>query len=243
MTTSTATVKGLIIKETKVGEGNKIFTVLTDEYGKIQASAGGVRSYKSKLSGGCGLFYFSKFELKKGKSMYNIASADRIYSFYDLRTDIDKLSYAAYFCELLNIVTVEQSASAILRLALNTLYYAEKSDDLSLIKAVFELRLMTECGFMPNAFSCGACGAKENLSRFSPSDGTVFCESCGGGIRILSDTIHAMQYIISAEQKKIFSFSVSDDVKRQLCDIAEKYILTEIEKLPKSLTYLRQLCR
>ena len=80
----TTTVKGLIIKETKVGEGNKIFTVLTEEMGKIQVSAAGVRSFKSKISGACSLFCYSKFIISKGKSIFNVSSADCIYNFFDL---------------------------------------------------------------------------------------------------------------------------------------------------------------
>ena len=67
MTKETVT-SGMIIKETKVGEGNKIFTILTSDCGKIQASGAGVRSYKSKISSGCSLFCYSDFKLRQGKS-------------------------------------------------------------------------------------------------------------------------------------------------------------------------------
>ena len=240
MKSSTMTVKGLIIKETKVGEGNKIFTVLTDELGKIQASASGVRSYKSKLSAGCCLFGFSTFELRNGKNMYGIAAADSIYNFYDLRTDIVRLSYASYFCDLVNAVTVEQCAADILRLLLNTMYYLEKNDGYSLIKSVFELKLMIECGFMPSLNSCMGCG-KRGVSRFSVEDGGVFCENCGNGVPVSADTINAMRYIVSSEQKKMFAFNISDDVCRELAGLTEKYTQNFTERNLRSLTYLKNL--
>ena len=59
------TVKGLIIKETKVGEGDKIITLLTPELGIIQVSAKGARSYKSKYIAACQLFGYCEFVLVK----------------------------------------------------------------------------------------------------------------------------------------------------------------------------------
>ena len=88
----------MIIKETKVGEGNKIFTIITAEHGKIQASGAGVRSYKSKLGSGCSLFCYSDFVLKKSKSkdIYSIVSADKKMDFFDIRYDIEKVALVNY---------------------------------------------------------------------------------------------------------------------------------------------------
>ena len=109
----------MIIKETKVGEGNKIFTIITAEYGKIQAGGTGVRSLKSKLAAGCSLFCYSEFILKPGKNkdIFNIVAADKIMDFFDIRYDIEKLALVNYICELVNIISVQgNDCKDILRL-------------------------------------------------------------------------------------------------------------------------------
>ena len=58
-------VTGLIIKETNVGEADKILTILTHELGIIQAVANGARSYKSKFIAACQLFCYTDFVLSK----------------------------------------------------------------------------------------------------------------------------------------------------------------------------------
>ncbi len=239
MTEKNVTVNGLIIKETKYGEGNKILTVLTDSKGKIQVSASGVRSYKSKIASGCGMYSYSKFLLKSGKSMYNIISADSICNFYSLSNNYEKLSYAAYFSELVCAVTVEDDADETLRLMLNTLFYLENNENLELIKTVFELRLMKECGFMPNILSCDQCGSSSALSYFSTDEGVCFCSNCSKLNNINQTITDAMHYVLTADLKRIFSFNIDVPSFNKMKELIEKYTVTQVGYIPKSLIYLK----
>ena len=239
MSVENYTVNGLVIKETKYGEGNKILTVLTDKLGKIQVSASGVRSYKSKISSGCGMYCYSKFLLKQGRGMYNIVAADSICNFYNLCNDYEKLAYAVYFSELVCNVTVEDEAFEILRLMLNAMYCLENDFDLKLIKPVFELRLMKECGFMPNVFGCSECGQSQHLVYFSVDEGVSLCTKCVSKHNLTDSVISAMQYILTADIKKIFSFNIDEQGLNILGEIAEKYLISQICSVPKSLVYLK----
>lgn len=243
MTKEIAT-SGMIIKETKVGEGNKIFTILTADHGKIQASGAGVRSFKSKLGSGCGLFCYSDFIFKKGKSkdIYNIVSADKKMDFFDIRYDIEKLSLVNYICDLANFITVQENdCSDILRLLLNTVYYIHKNEFDPKVKPVFEIRLMCEAGFAPNLTSCQKCGNKENLHYFSVEDGATECNMCRKISNISSGTLAAMEYIAAANPKNIFGFEANDEVLHQLTVFAEQYVLHQVGNVPKSLIYLKSL--
>lgn len=243
MTKETVT-SGMIIKETKVGEGNKIFTILTSDCGKIQASGAGVRSYKSKISSGCSLFCYSDFKLRQGKSrdILNIVSAEKKMDFFDLRYDIEKLALANYIADLANRITVSNGdCGEILRLLLNTVYYIQKNDFDKRIKPVFELRLMAEAGFAPDLTACAKCGSTESLTYFSVDGSCVECSACKSIQNISQGTSEAMNHIISAPMKNLFGFIISDEVTEQLTNIAEQYILHQIGSVPKSLIYLKSL--
>ncbi len=235
---------GMIIKETKVGEGNKIFTILTSDHGKIQASGAGVRSFKSKLGSGCSLFCYSDFIFKKGKSqnIYNIVSAEKKMDFFDIRYDIEKLALVNYISDLANFISVQEGdCNDILRLLLNTVYYVQKNDFSPKVKPVFELRLMCEAGFAPNLTSCQRCGNTEGLHYFSSDEGAVECEKCRSLSNIHLSTLAAMKYICTAPQKNIFNFEVDKDVLHQLSVYTEQYILHQMGNVPKSLIYLKSL--
>ena len=242
--TKEITTSGMIIKETKVGEGNKIFTILTADHGKIQASGAGVRSFKSKLSAGCSLFCYSDFIFKKGKSkdIYSIVSADKKMDFFDIRYDIERLALVNYICDLANLLTVQENdCSDILRLLLNTVYYIKNNGYEPKVKPVFELRLMCEAGYAPNLTGCHLCGNSSNLHYFSVDFGSTECSLCKKIPNMSTDTLAAMTYICTTSPKSIFSFETEESVLQQLSVISEQYIIHQLGNVPKSLIYLKSI--
>jgi DNA repair protein RecO (recombination protein O) len=234
---------GLVIKETKYGEGNKILTLLTPKYGKIQAGAKGIRSYKSKLAAGCSLFCYTDFILRPGRSgYYYISSAERIHTFSHLSEDIEKLALAAYCSDVIALSVEEgQEATQILRLALNTLVAVDSFDLKDQIKPAFELRLMSELGFSPELTRCGHCGRDQNLNKFSIPESSVFCGNCNYGLPLSHPVLMAMRYITQCPLKQLFSFSMSDRYKTELADLCEGYLVFHLGRRPKSLDFYHSL--
>ena len=104
---------------------------------------------------------FSEFVLYKSPNdNYSINSAETIEVFYNLRTDLDKLSYATEISKMVYDVTEENiPAYDILSLFLNTLYVISESDkSLDLIYSVFQIRLLAILGFLPQVATCINCG-------------------------------------------------------------------------------------
>ena len=61
---------GLVLKETRYKESDRILTILTPELGVISASAQSSLRLKNKLFSACGLFCYSEFVLLPGRNMY-----------------------------------------------------------------------------------------------------------------------------------------------------------------------------
>ena len=63
---------GLVLREVKVGESDRILTILTPEHGVLSCTAKGSLRLKSKLFSACGLFCYSEFTLFAGRtSLYS----------------------------------------------------------------------------------------------------------------------------------------------------------------------------
>lgn len=230
---------GMIIKETKVGESSRIITILTAEHGKIQAGANGSRNYKSKLFAGCRMFGCSDFVLSKGKGeIYRVISAEPTENFSALQTDVVKLSLVAYFASLANETAEDtEECAEILALLKNSMYILTKRDDLSVIKSVFELRLMTILGYAPNTDGCAVCGGSD-LTYFSEDTGEMLCSACAPRIKNISlSVLKTIRYIITADAKKVYSFVMNEESARELSKLSERYIITKLEKIPKTLKY------
>ena len=174
--------------------------------------------------------------LFKGSEHYTMNSCETIELFYNIRTDLDKLTYASYITKIINDVTTEnQNSFNTLKLFLNTLYMISETDkDLDFITAVFKLRMLKILGFAPNVRECTCCKTKENLTHFSIIDNGFKCSSCGkqdtGSISMSDPTRNAIMYIMSADPKKIFSFELSENCQKELELIANIYLNEKLEK-------------
>ncbi len=229
--------EGLVLRETEYKEADKLLTVLTKDRGKLTLRARGVRSKSSRLKGGCQLLAYSEFTVFENRGMQLIDEAVPIMLFMPLRSDIEKLSLASYFAQVAEVLSQEDSPDPqLLSLCLNAIYaLAELEKPQALVKAAFELRAACQAGYLPGLDGCSVCGNPEP-DRFLVAAGAVQCAGCLSGeetglrLPVHSGTLHALRYITSCDQKRLFSFQLSDDGLKELSDIAETYLLTQLER-------------
>ena len=227
--------KGIIHSDSKMNDYDKMITILTPN-GKIGCAAKGARRPKSLLMAGTQFLCFGEYLLYQGTNSYHMNSCDTIELFYPIRTDLDKLKYASHATKIINDVTDEnQNTYKILQLFLNTLYMISQTDkDLDFIISVFKLRLLCLLGFMPEIHKCTQCKTQENLNYFSLKDNGFKCEHCGkvdkGAIQLSDSTKTAIQYIVLAEAKKIFSFIIPEENLKELNLIIKLYFNEKLER-------------
>lgn len=227
--------KGIIIAESNMNDFDKMLTILTPN-GKIGCAAKGARKPKSPLLAGTQFLSFSDLVIFSGANSYNINSCETIEVFYNIRTDLEKLTYASFISRLVYDVTDEnQYTYKILQLLLNTLYLISETDqDKDFILSVFELRLMVLLGFAPTLGKCAICGEKNDIGYFSMNHNGFVCNACGrtdkSAIKISIDTFNALKYIATAPAKKLYSFSVSEDSKKELKLISSLYLNKNLDK-------------
>lgn len=227
--------KGIILSESNMNDFDKMVTILTPN-GKIGCAAKGARRPKSLLMAGTQFLCFGDYMLYKGTNSYHMNSCETIEVFYKIRTDLEKLTYSSHITKIINDVTDEnQNTYKILQLFLNTLYMISETDkDLDFIVSVFKLRLLCYLGFTPQIRQCVNCKNTENLNYFSLKDNGLKCEHCGkidkGAIQISNATKTAIQYIILADAKKLFSFQISNENLQELNLVSKLYFNEKLEK-------------
>lgn len=227
--------KGIILAENNMGDFDKMVTILTPN-GKIGCSAKGARRPKSQLMAGTQFLCFGEYMLFKGSNTYTLNSCETIEVFYNIRCDLDKLQYAAHITKIIQDVTDEnQNTYKILQLYLNTLYViAETELDLNFIVSIFKLRLMCLLGYTPRIQKCTECNREDHLTYFSLKENGLKCDACSkqdtGAIEISESTKKAIQYIIMAPAKKLYSFQIAEENKKQLAMISKLYTDIKLEK-------------
>lgn len=227
---------GVILVENNMGDFDKMLTILTPNLGKIGCSARGARRPKSLLLSGTQFLCFGEYMLYKSGDHYSLNSCEVIEMFYNIRTDLDKLTYAGYITKIINDVTTEnQNSYQTLKLFLNTLFAISETDkNLDFITMVFKLRLLKIIGFSPNIYQCTTCKTKQEITHFSMKDNGFKCKNCAkqdtGAIAVSEATQNAIKYIMIADSKKIFSFQLSEKCQKELELVATIYLNEKLEK-------------
>lgn len=235
---------GLVIWEVKTGEADRVITILT-ERGVVSAYAKGSLRPKNKLTSPTAMLSYSNFELFSGKNMYTVDDALSKERFISLFSDMERYSLAVYFCELMKFLApIEDDATEYLSLMLNSLFLLnEGKKDILLVKAVFELSVMSISGYMPDLTACNECG-EFNAGKlyFNIADGIWLCESCanklGKPINCSGTLLSAMRHVIYSEKGKIFSFDLGADALKQLNEMTSRFVVNHIDRTLTTLDFL-----
>ena len=236
---------GLVLRAVRVGEADQILTVLTPGNGVLSASARGSLRLKNKLFSACGLFCYSEFAITLGRKTNFIDSAAVSKVFHGLSKTVEGTALAAYLSELTITLAPEPPESAdCLRLLLNTLYMtAEQKRPLRQLKAIYEMRTMTQAGYLPQLLCCRECGKYEGGEFYlDPQEGTLLCADCAAkehrAPNLDPGALYALRHICLAEDAKLFNFTLTDQSQRRLGRVCEQYVAAHLDYQPKSLEFL-----
>lgn len=243
------TFKGIVLRETAFGESDKIFDVFT-ENGIRTIRARGVRKTSSKYAAVTQLFAYAEFCVRQSKDRCYLDSATPISLFYNIRSNLESLALASYFSELLQYSATNQPQPELLRLLLYCLHYLSNGTRPILqIKAIFELRLVTELGHEPNLLCCSHCG------EFLPpaltlrvSNGDFLCKHCTmhvqtGDIPVQAAALQAARHILFSPFEKLFLFRLDDANLSDLAAYTELSVQHALEITCRSLQFFHSLVR
>ena len=220
--------RGIIIKQSDYGEGHRMLTVFTEEYGIVKAVSYGVKKSKSKAAASSQFLCYGDFDFYKGvgKDIMTINNIDTLDGFYPVSEDIKKLS-----------------DSRMLHLFLNSVYaLAYRDEPMDKVKAVYELKMMSIGGYSPQLNACVSCGSNE-VYAFDLLKGGSVCRACGGKyiVKLDKNLYRALDYIIYSDDKKMLSFNASDGLMKLLCKIAEQYVELQLDQKFSSLDYYKTM--
>lgn len=241
--------RGLVLRDVKYRDSDKILTVLTEEWGKLTVKAKNAYGKNSKYSASTQLLCYSDMTLFQNRGRWNLNEASVVESFEGIRQDILKLSLGSYIAELMEAVSDEDMPStALLYLGLNALFALSRGlYDERHIKSVFELRLMCLSGYAPMLEGCSVCGRRDIQSPvFYLRGGVIRCRDCiaedyGAHFGLSADVLMAMVHVIGSDAKRIFSFSLEGSEKRRFASLCEEYALAHLERRFRTLDYYRAL--
>ena len=237
--------EGVIVRDFSRDE-DRIITILTRRQGLLTAFANKANRPRSSLASSTELLCYSSFEFFQNRERCVVDKADNLHSFFGLRSGVEDLALACWLAQLMHELGPQnEPAGEYVDLLLSALYLLEKkSRSRGLIKAAYELRLLTMAGFMPDLIACSECGEVHAGRMCFSLDGNLVCTNCrpqiSEGLYQISDgVLAAMRHAIYAEPKRTFSFSLSDEGLLLLGRISEAFVLCQLEKTFPALEFYR----
>lgn len=239
------TTKALVLRSVPYKESSRILTVLTPDHGKLTVSARGAVRKNSRVLASVQPLAFSDMTLSKIRDRYILTESQVIEQFEELSCDLERFALAAYFAELLEALSDEDSPNPeMLSLGLNALYILCKAGErpTELIKAAFELRAMCLAGYAPSLEACSGCGNEVTDSvSLDIYGGGVYCNRCGTVGNTLpelnADALLAAKYVCSCDSGRLYSFRLDMPSLKSFSLAFEGYVLAQLDRKFKSLDY------
>jgi DNA repair protein RecO (recombination protein O) len=171
----------VVLRVQKLGEADRIVTLLTRRHGRIRAVAKGVRKTTSRFGARLEPFGHVDVQLAEGRSLHSVRQVEGIALHGSLSGDYPRYTAASAVVETAERLTpVEQEPA--LRLYLLTLgalrALAVNEHPGGLVLDAYMLRAMGIAGWAPALTECAVCGTPGPHRAFSVPAGGAVCQRC-----------------------------------------------------------------
>lgn len=169
--------EAVVLRTMRLGEADRIVTLVGRNNGKIRAVVKGVRRTKSRYGGRLEPFSYVSLVIWKGKSdLHTITQAEVLDPFRAVKEDLDRLNLGSVMLEACDRVAQEsEDSTRVLNLLVESLRRLS-ADGSPMVLAAFLLQLCGIAGFAPSMDRCAECSRP--ASWFSPGQGGAVCPGC-----------------------------------------------------------------
>ncbi len=212
--------QGVVLRSIKLGEADRIVTLMSEGHGKVRAVAKGIRKTGSKFGGRLEPATHVAFQCHRGRELDVVTQVETIDAHRALREHYGCLTHAVSMLEAVDQVALEREpAPALYRMlerALRTL--AEQPSPA--VSTAFFWKLLSLEGFHPVVDQCTRCGGPAPFRAWDLRAGGVCCGACVlGGRPMAPGTAETIARIVGGGLAGV------------LADPPDDRVLGEVERL------------
>jgi len=176
-----------------------------------------------------------------------LSQCDLIDPFSPIRLDLKRTAYAVYFTELADRATEPGDANGRLyALLLRALRDLSEKEDLGEIVTLFEVKLLSLSGLMPELTRCLGCRGKiAATGALSLQKGGVLCDLCsrnGKGLLQLSmGTLESIRHMATAPWKLAHRIRIPEKSREELTELLRQFIEFYLDEKIRSRRFLEEV--
>ena len=231
--------QAVVIRTQKLGEADRIITMLTREHGRIRGVAKGVRRTKSKFGARLEPSSHIDVQLFVGKTFDTVTQVEAIENFGDeLSRDYRRWTISSAILETAERFTSQEREPALQEYQLvvgGLRALAENRHDPSLILDAFLLRSLAIGGYAPSMTMCSRCEKPGPHRYFSLMGGGSVCSDCrpSASATPAPETLELMSALISGNWQQ--ADASEGKYRREASGLIAAYLQWHLERGLRSL--------
>jgi DNA repair protein RecO (recombination protein O) len=197
--------EGVVLRTQKLGEADRIVTVLTRHHGRVRAVGKGVRRTSSRFGGRLEPFMRIDAQFYEGRSLDIVTQVDTLDAFAgSLGRDYPRYTTGTAMLETAERLTAEEKEPATqqyLLLVGGLRALAGGVRDPGMVLDSFLLRSLAVAGYAPSFADCARCGTAGPHPYFAVSAGGMVCSPCrsSGSIAPAPETVELLAALLSGD--------------------------------------------
>ncbi|MBU4257034.1 DNA repair protein RecO [Patescibacteria group bacterium] len=224
--------KAIILSRQPFRENDCRVIVYSRDRGKIDLVARGTKKISSKLAGHLEPFNLSDLMVARGRQYDYIGAAISQNCHYNIKTDLEKLFFAAQAVAIFNKSVKPGEKGEKLFELLQDFLETLNENKLSVIRYqlfyhFFTLNMLAELGYRPELHNCVICGNKilPAGNQFNLSKGGLVCASCQKNnknkhvLPISADCIKVLRLAVESDLNKLIKLKINDKLIKEINDI------------------------
>ncbi|WP_203338125.1 DNA repair protein RecO [Nocardioides limicola] len=231
--------EAIVLRTHKLGEADRIITMLTRHRGQVRAVARGVRRTSSRWGSRLEPFTHVDLQLAEGRSLDTITQAETLSPFSgQLGGDYERYTSASVMAETAQRLVPEPGEPALQQFlllvgGLRALASGERAPGDVLDS--YLLRSLAVAGYAPTFETCAGCSAPGPHRWFHVSAGGVLCGSCRlpGSASPTPESVLLMGALLTGEWATVESGDVRH--RREASGMVTAYLQWHLERGLRSL--------
>ncbi len=246
--------EAFILKKQDYRDTSLLAHFYTRDFGKVRGIIKGVRDGRARYGSTLEPFSLNEilfYKRRRGGDLHQVTQVDLISLFPEVREDLERLSYASYFAELLNeLVEVEEPAPEIFDLLKDSLGFLSSGASAKRSARIFEIKLFERLGLMPEIKSCVSCRAEmPDPAFFSVAHGGIECKKCmvaetrptAPRVPASRGTINFLEHVRRSPVSELYHVKVSQEVGAELEKILRRFVDFHLSNKLKSIVFLEKM--
>lgn len=219
--------EGIIINKKDIGDFDRIITMFTGSFGKIDVLIKGIRKSRKRDKIGADILSFSRVVVYKKENSYVGSSIESVKSYSEIREDMNKIGVVLYMFHVLNnILTENERKSTLYDLTLKSLDYIakEKNKTNYTVLLVYYLhKIILEEGLK------FVLDENEEGQNFSIKNSVISKELYGDSIKLNNDEYNIIKKLYFNKVKELLKENPDIRWLYSVLSIYEKYLNYHIE--------------